>query len=176
MTLRSAWRATLLVLALVARRAWRAAFLVLAGGATLYAAGPPRFTWANSGLRVDHPPAQGGAAVGGALLLAIAAFGMRPRALGLVGGAGVLGLCVLGAERLAWRLEAVDSGLHERTTLGWTRLGWDQVASVDPGPDALVVRSRGGVTVSVGTRAYPPDERTRLERTIARRVREASLR
>lgn len=151
-------------------------FLVLAGGAAAYAVGPPRFTWGNSGLQVEHPPAQGAAAVGGAVLLGAAAFGVRPRALGLLGGAAALGLCVLGAERLAWRLEAIDSGLNERTTFGWTRLGWEEITSVNLQPGALVLRSRHGVTLSLVTRSYPAEERSRLERTIARRVREASLR
>jgi hypothetical protein len=155
---------------------WRTVFLLLAGAATVYSAGPPRFTWANAGLRVDHPPLQGAAAVAGALLLALAAIGMRPRALLVLCVSAAAGLGLLGTERLAWRLEAVETGLNERTTLGWTRLGWQEVASVDSRPDALVVRSRAGVTVSVGTRACPADERQRLERTIARRVREASLR
>jgi hypothetical protein len=157
-------------------RVWRAALLVLAGGAAAYASGPPRFAWANSGLRVDHPPAQGAAALVGALLLGVAAFGARPRALAILGGAAALGLCLLGADRLAWRLDAVDTGLSERTTLGWTRLGWQEIASVDLLPNALLVRSRSGVTVTLGTGAYPADERSRLERTIARRVHEASLR
>ena len=161
---------------LTLRRAWRAVVLLLGSVAASFAAGPPRFTWANNGLRVDHPPTQGLAALVAALLLAVAAVGARPRALGFLGGVTALGLLLLGAERLAWQLEAVDAGLHERTSLGWTRLGWDEVASVDPQRDEVVVRSRNGVTVRVATRAYPPDERTRLERTIARRVREASLR
>jgi hypothetical protein len=157
-------------------RAWRAALVVLAGAATVYAVGPPRFTWANTGLRVDHPPSQGAAGVLGALLIGVAIAGARPRAIGLLGGAASLGLLVLGAARLSWRLEAVDAGLNERTAFGWKRLVWEEVASVDPQPDAVVIRSRSGATVKVATRAYPPDERTRLERTIARRVREASLR
>lgn len=157
-------------------RAWRAALVALAGAATVYAAGPPRFTWANTGLRVDHPPAQGAAAVVGALLVGVAGARARPRALGVLGGAASLGLLVLGAERLSWRLEAVDAGLNERTAFGWKRLAWEDVASVDPQRDVVVVRSRSGATVNVATRAYPPDERTRLERTIARRVREAPLR
>jgi hypothetical protein len=155
---------------------WRTVFLLLAGAATVYSAGPPRFTWANAGLRVDHPPLQGAAAVAGALLLALAAIGMRPRALLVLCVSAAAGLGLLGTERLAWRLEAVDAGLNERTTLGWTRLGWQDVASVDSRPEALIVRSRAGGALTLDTRAYPADERSRLERTIARRVREASLR
>jgi hypothetical protein len=161
---------------LTLRPAARGTLLVLAGVAAAYAFGPLRFTWRNSGLLVDHPPAQAAAAVAGAVLLGAAAFRARPPFLPIVGGAVAFGLCVLGAERLVWRLEAVDAGLSERTALGSTRMGWKEIASVNLQPDALVLRARNGATLFVVTRSYPAEQRSRLERTIARRVREASLR
>jgi hypothetical protein len=148
----------------------------MAGAAAVFAAGPPRFMWTNTGLIVDHHPAQGAAAVAASALLALAAAGSRPRAVAVIGGAVAVMLTLAGAERLVWRLEAADKGLRERSLLGWSEIPWGDVDSVEPSPRALVLRERGGRAISISTSAYPPEQLTRLERTVARRVREASSR
>ena len=101
------------------------------------------------------------------------ALGGRPRSSALAAAAA---LAVLGAQRLAWRVEAVEAGLHERTLTGWTRVAWRDVELVEPRPDAIRLRARDGTSIAVATRGFAPEDRTRLERTIARRVKEAASR
>jgi len=69
---------------------------------------------------------------------------------------------------------AVEAGLHERTLTGWTRVAWREVELVEPRPRAIRLRARHGTSITVATRAFTAEDRTRLERTIARRVREAA--
>jgi hypothetical protein len=159
---------------LSARRAVRLALWALAAAATAFALGPPRSTWENEGLRVRHPPGQVAAAVLGAAALAAAAVPPRPRAFAVLAVGAALGLAGLAAHRLAWRVEAVQSGLHERTLAGWTRIAWQDVESVDSRGASVVVRSRDGRAVALAGRGLGAEDRTRLERTIARRLREAS--
>ncbi len=156
------------------RTAVRLALLALAVGAVALALGGPRFTWENAGLRVEHPPHQGAAALVGAAALAGAALSGRHRPAAAFGLAAAAALGVLGAERLAWRVEAVEAGLHERTLTGWTRIGWQDVERVEARPDAIRLRARGGAAISVSTRSFAAEDRTRLERTIARRVKEVA--
>jgi hypothetical protein len=161
---------------LTARAAGRAALVALAAGAGAAALGPPRFTWGNAGLTVCHPPLQGTAAFLGGALLVAAAWPWRPRRPAIAAFAAAAVLLVLGARRLAWRLEAVEAGLSERSLAGWTRIAWADVEAVVPGAGSVLVRARGGATIAVSTRRFGPEETRRLERTIARRVREASSR
>jgi hypothetical protein len=159
---------------LKARTGVRAALLALAAGAAVAALGAPRFTWQNEGLRVEHPSPQGAAALLGATALAAVAVSGRSRGVVAVGLAAAAALAVLGAHRLAWRVEAVEAGLHERTLTGWTRVAWRDVEVVEPRANALRVGARGGALIVVDTHGFDAEERTRLERTVARRVREAA--
>jgi hypothetical protein len=159
---------------LTSRTAVRVTLLALAAAATVAAFGSPRFTWENAGLRVDHPPHRGAAALLAAAAFAGAALSGRSRPTAAVGLAAAAALGLLGAHRLAWRIEAVEGGLHERTIAGWTRLAWSDVELVEPRPEALRLRARGGREVVVSARGFSTEDRTRLERTIARRVREAA--
>ena len=157
-----------------ARTAVRVTLLALAAAGAVAAFGSPRFTWENEGLRVEHPPHRGVAALLGASALAGAALSGRSRRVAAVGLAAAAALGLLGAHRLAWRIEAVEAGLHERTIAGWTRIAWRDVERVEPRPEALRVRARDGRETVVGARGFSAEDRTRLERTIARRVREAA--
>jgi hypothetical protein len=159
---------------LSARTAVRVTLLALAAAGAVAAFGSPRFTWENEGLRVEHPPHRGVAALLGASALAGAALSGRSRRVAAVGLAAAAALGLLGAHRLAWRIEAVEAGLHERTIAGWTRIAWRDVERVEPRPEALRVRARDGRETVVGARGFSAEDRTRLERTIARRVREAA--
>jgi hypothetical protein len=159
---------------LSARTAVRVALLALAAAGAVAAFGPPRFTWENAGLRVEHPPHRGGAALLGASALAGAALSGRSRPVAAAGLAAAAALGLLGAHRLAWRVEAVEAGLHERTIAGWTRIAWGDVERVEPRPEALRLRARDGREIVVGARGFSAGDRTRLERTIARRVRESA--
>ena len=156
-----------------ARTAVRAALFAFAAAATAVSLAAPRFTWENAGLTVRHPSHQGATALLGAAALAGAALSGVRRAVAVVALAAAGILAVLGAQRLAWRVEAVEAGLHERTLTGWTRVAWRDVELVEPRPDAIRLRARNGTSITVATRDFAPEDRTRLERTIARRVKEA---
>jgi hypothetical protein len=159
---------------LSARTAVRLALLALAAVTAVFAFGSPRFTWQNEGLFVDRPPRQGAAAVVAASALAAAALSGRSRAIAAAGVAAAGALAVLGASRLAWRVEAIQDGLHERTIGGRTRIAWSEVERVEPRQETIRLRARDGTEIVVSTRGFAPEDRTRLERTIARRVREAA--
>lgn len=155
------------------RRAARLLSLTAAVALAALALGGPRFTWANEGVRVEHPRAQPAAAVGAALAVVAAAAGARRRALLVAAGLGAVALAGLAAHRLVWRIDAVDSGLEHRSLGGRVRLGWSDVEAVQPTLRAVSLRARDGTTVVIGTGSFAPEDRVRLERTIARRVREA---
>jgi len=156
------------------RTAVRVASLAFAAASAAFALGPARFTWENEGLRVQHPLQQGVAALLAAIALAGAAPGLRPRVLAGLGLAAALALGALAAQRLRWRVEAVEAGLHERTLAGWTRIAWGDVEAVDSRANAVVLRGRDGPAITLSTRGFDAEDRTRLERTIARRIAEAS--
>ena len=159
---------------MTSRTAVRATLLVLAAVGTVAAFGPPRFTWQNEGLRIDHPPLRAVAALVAAAAVAAAGLSGRSRPAAVAGIASAMALAVLAADRLAWRVEAVQDGLHERTIAGSRAIGWSDVERVEPRPDALRLRARDGTEIVVGASGFAPEDRTRLERTIARRVREGA--
>jgi hypothetical protein len=159
---------------LSARTAVRLALFALAAGTAVFAFGSPRFTWQNEGLLIDRPPRQGAAALVSSAALAAAALSGRSRALAAAGLAATAGLAALGASRLAWRVDAVQDGLHERTIAGWTRIAWSDVERVEPRQETIRVRARDGTEIVVSAGGFAPEDRTRLERTIARRVREVA--
>ena len=156
------------------RRAVRLLLLLLALVLTFVAFGSPSFTWGNEGVRVQHPWAQAVAAFGAALALAGAAFGFARLAPRIALGLAAAVLVALSAHHLAWRLEALDAGVNERSLRGAVSLRWSEIVSVEPTVGAVTLRSRSGKRLVIGTRGFEPDERVRLERTIARRVREAA--
>jgi hypothetical protein len=147
---------------------------ILAGAGLAF--GPARVTWLNSGLRIDYPWPRGAAALfataGSALLAAL----LQNRLLRL--GAAVLAVVglLLGLGLLAYRLEASETGITRAGLLGSTTIAWTDVTRVDTGASALVITDRAEAQVRVGTSDLAPEQRARLERTIARRVREGSSR
>lgn len=138
------------------------------------ALGPPRFTWANTGLQIAHPPAQGLAALLGALALGLSVAGLRTRALRLAGLAVATALATFGGQRLAWRLEALEGGLVERRLTGTIRMPWDKIDRVESRLAEIEVGGRDGARLRIATGGFPPEDRARLERTISRRVRETT--
>jgi hypothetical protein len=159
---------------LSSRTAVRVALLVVAVAAAAAAFGAPRFTWQNDGLRVDHPPWRGLAALVAGTAVAAAGLSGRSRPAAGAALAAAAALAALGAARLAWRVDAVQDGLHERTLAGSKAIAWRDVERVEPRPDALRLRARDGTEIVVAASGFAPEDRTRLERTIARRVREAA--
>ena len=156
------------------RRAVCLLLLVLAAVLTLVALGPPRFTWANDGVHVQYPWAQAVAALAAALALAGAAVGLERRALRVASGVAAMALVGLSAHRLAWRIDAIETGVRERSLRGAVSLRWSDIEAVEPSASAVTLRSRNGTRLVITTHRFEPDERIRLERTIARRVKEAA--
>jgi hypothetical protein len=151
------------------------ALLAAAAVAALAAQGGARLTWENAGVRLQHPPHQAAAALGVAAALAGAALSARPgRLAAALLAAAAVALASQGVRRLVWRVDAVQAGLHERTLSGWTRIDWREVERVQPGPDRIRLRARSGAEIAIATGEMEAEDRTRLERTIARRVREAN--
>jgi hypothetical protein len=159
---------------LSSRRAVRLLLLALSLVLGLVALGPPSFTWGNDGVHVQHAWAQPAAALAAALSLAGVSLGLRRRALQLAAGLAAVGLAALAAHELAWRLDAVETGLRVRSLVGGTSLRWSEIEAVEPHSGLVLVRGKHGVRLVIGTARFEPDERIRLERTIARRVREAA--
>lgn len=157
-----------------AGRAVRLLLLSSALGLAALGLGPPRFTWANQGVVIDHPRSQPAAALGAALALAAAALGARSRGLLLTAWVGGAALSGLAASRFWWRIEVVEAGLHARTLAGSTALRWSDVERVAPRDGSLTLAARDGTSLAIGTTRFAPDERVRLERTIARRVTAAA--
>jgi len=152
----------------------RLLLLLIAVTLATVAFGAPRFTWANEGVVIDHPPAQPLAALAAALALVAAAIGSRRRAL-LAGAAiAAAGLTTLAVLLFAFRVSALESGVDQRSLGRAVHIRWSDVAAVEPRADHVTLRARDGTTLVIATARFQPDERVRLERTIARRVREAA--
>jgi hypothetical protein len=153
---------------------WLLGAAILAGAGL--ASGPARVTWLNTGLRIDYPWPRGAAALvataGSGLLAALS----RHRLLRLgAAGLALVGL-LLGLHLLAYRLEAAETGITLGGLLGSTTIAWGDVTRVETGAQALVITDRAEAQVRVGTNDLAPEQRARLERMIARRVREGSTR
>jgi hypothetical protein len=159
------------------RYTWLAPLLgavVLVLGVLLSTWGPPRLIWLNTGLRADYPwPRAAGAllAAAGAGLLVLAARRSALRAFFAILAATLFGFAL---QRAVYRLEAGAAGLAEHGLRGSTRVAWRDVARVDSEAGDVVVVTTSGERLRLGTRAWDPQAVAQLERTIARRVREAS--
>ncbi|HKC12375.1 MAG TPA: PH domain-containing protein [Vicinamibacteria bacterium] len=138
--------------------------------------GPARVTWLNTGLRIDYPWPRGAAALLATAASALLAALFRHRLLRLgAAGLALVGL-LLGLHLLAYRLEAGETGITLGGLLGSTTIAWGDVTRVETGAQALVITDRTEAQVRVGANDLGPDERARLERMIARRVKESSTR
>ena len=156
----------------------RLAALALAGLAALLlgvwgAAGAPRLTLSNTGLGIDYPILRTLALLAAAAAVAGLAFFLPRRALGVAALVAVTGLSILGLHRLAYRLEVGPVGLSVRDLRGSRRLAWREVTQVEPEAHSLLLRGRGGERVDIDTSGFTAEQRASLERTVARRVREA---
>jgi PH (Pleckstrin Homology) domain-containing protein len=150
-----------------------ASAVVLAG--LVLAFGPPRAVWLNAGLRIEYPWTRGAAALGAALGASGLAVLAHRRALRALAAALASAAALAGAGLLLYRLEALDDGLAERRLTGSSRVAWSEVASVRPEGEALVVSSPQA-RLRIDTGGFTPEQKAGLERTIARRVREAGQR
>ena len=64
-------------------------------------------------------------------------------------------------------------GLSLRDLRGSRRLAWRDVTRVEPEAHSLSLQGRGGERVDIDTSGFAAEQRASLERTVARRVREA---
>ena len=60
-----------------------------------------------------------------------------------------------------------------RDLRGSRRLAWRAVTRVEPEAHALLLQGRGDESVDIETSGFTAEQRASLERTVARRVREA---
>jgi hypothetical protein len=147
--------------------------LVLLMAGAVLAAGPPRFTWLNRGLRIDYPWPRAAGVVAAATGAALVGAVLPRRSLRVGVWAVAVAALAHGLDLFVYRVEATDAALVERWLLGTTAIAWKDVARVEAGSSALVVTDRDESQIRLRTAAFSPEDRARLERTIARRVREA---
>ena len=135
--------------------------------------GPPVLTLLNTGLSVHHPwrhPVGALGATAGAALLAWAS----PRRWAQIIFVALGALSIVVAIHLtAYRIDADQTGLASRGLFGATRIPWPDVAGVDGDANQVVVTGKDQTKIRVDTTDFRPDQRATLDRTIARRVREA---
>ena len=156
----------------------RSALLALASLAALLlglwgAWGAPRLTLSNAGLGIDYPALRSLALLGAAAVAAVLVFVLPRRALGVLALVAVTGFSILGLHRLAYRLEVGPAGVSVRDLRGSRRLAWRDVTRVEPDPHSLLLQGRGGDRALIDTSGFTPEQRASIERTVARRVREA---
>lgn len=154
--------------------------IALLGGAALLLAGAflaaqqqPRFTWLNTGVRVDYPLAAAAWALAAALGAVLAALALNRAARLALAGLAVVAL-VFAAQLLRYRVAIEDAGLMERGLLGTRTLLWKDVARVESGSRLLVVWGRAEEQLRINASAFAAEDRARLDRTLSRRIRESA--
>jgi hypothetical protein len=160
------------------RRRLRLAVLGVGGAAllagALLCAGPPRLTWINDGLRVDYPWPRALAALAAAAGAAVLAASLRRAGVRVAFALLSLAALAVATHRFRYTLEVGGDGIVESGLTVPTKMGWGDVGRVDSRGGDLTVTAASGARVAVSTRGWPPHEVAQLERTIARRVREAA--
>lgn len=147
--------------------------LLLLAGALLAARQQPRFTWLNTGVRVEYPPAAAAWALLAAVGAVLAALASRRAARIALAGLALASL-VFAAQLARYRVAIEDAGLLERGLLGARTLAWKDVARVESGSRLLVVWGRGEEQVRINASAFAAEDRARLDRTLSRRIRESA--
>jgi hypothetical protein len=137
--------------------------------------GAPRMTVFNNAIQVAYPGRYGLAAFVAALG-ATALFVLVPRRPVRLAAAIAGGLALLfSMDRLGYRLEASHEALVSRSFGVTTRLGWNEISQVTVGlDDTKIVTAKKRITLDTG--GLPADDAAIINRTIARRISEASLR
>ena len=154
------------------RNAIVAGALVVAAVALYLSLGPPRVLWLNAGLTLAYDGTKGLAALVAAAAVAALAF-LTPRRAGRVAAlVAASGLLVFGVHRLVYRVDAAADAIAARNILGTTRIPWKAVTRIDATPGHLTAVA-DGAAIRIGTASLSADERAALERTVARRLREA---
>jgi hypothetical protein len=152
--------------------------LDLAAGAAALAAfllslGPPRLVWLNEGPRLDYPSGHAAAAALAAVALVVLGLLRKSglaRALFAVAALYALASAI---DLALYSVLAAEPALTVRTLAGTRAIPWKDVLGIDLLPDQLVIRSATGPLV-ISTQGINPVDRPRFERTLSRRVREAT--
>lgn len=147
-------------------------------GATIFLAGvvyafsqAPRFVWLNTGVHIAHVWPVWAAALAAGLGAGLAAWALRGRPR--IAVLALAAFSLAGALHLAlYDVGAEDAGLTERDLFGTTRLAWKDVSRVDSGTRWIFVWGKDESRVRIDAAAFAPEDRARLDRTIARRVKE----
>jgi predicted DNA-binding transcriptional regulator AlpA len=146
--------------------------LFLLGG--VLSRGPARLTVLNDALRIDYPARLAGwaaLAACAALAGAILARATWARALLVLFAVAT----ALAAGRLTlYRLEADGQGFTARGLLGGQRLRWAEIESVALTLDGFSLRTAGAGEHRHDTTGLRPADRAVFDRSLARRIREAS--
>jgi hypothetical protein len=144
--------------------------MIAAGG--WLSLGATQLTVHNNAMRVDYPSGYAaGAVFAAAGFFVMAALLRRPRLRYAVAGAGMLALA-LAAQRLTYRLEASNDALITREFGVTRRVAWRDIAEITVGTDGTFVVMADARRIAMDT-GLPPDEAAMINRTVARRVREA---
>jgi hypothetical protein len=156
----------------------RYVLLALAGLAVLLLGfwgveGPPRLTLSNTGLGIDYPTLRALAALAAAAGAAALAVVVPRRALGVAAVVAAAAFSIFGLHRLVFRLGVGQGGLFLRDLSGSRRMAWRDVTRVEPQPHTLELLGHGPERLEIDTSSFTAEQRASLERTIARRVKEA---
>jgi hypothetical protein len=152
----------------------------IAGAATvvagaIFAFGAPRLTLLNAGFRVDYPHGRAMAAALAAAGAALLALGLRPRWARACCAAVAVAALAVAAQRISYRLEVDGRGVVSRQWGGRTAVAWSDVSRVESGPARIVVWGGPETRLAVDTSSFRSDQRAALDRAIARRVMERSV-
>ena len=147
-----------------------------AAGATLLfigIGGAPQLTLQNDAISIDYPAHQGLAllAVAG---LAAAAARRATRPMRYTLAALAVTFVGLGAARLSFSVVASGDELRQESLFGKTVLPWAAISKVELGAERIVAWGAGDEPIRIGTTRLTAAQRASLERTISRRVHEAS--
>lgn len=151
----------------------RAVTFAAALAALPFASAPPRVLWQNAGPSIQYPLVAWVGALAAALALAGLSISLpkgRSRAVALV-LAGALALW--SGHLLAYRLNATERGLTQRSLAGSSAVAWREVTGVELEASHIRVHGPNG-TLEISSQRIAPEDRARLERTISREVREAA--
>ena len=136
-------------------------------------AGAPRLTLRNDAILIDYPAQVGLALIAAAALVAIGASRAR-RAGRFTLVALALSFAGLGTGRLAYSMVASGEELRQKSLFGSRVLAWKTISRVDLEAGRIVAWGAGDTRIRVGTARLTADQRASLERTISRRVYEAT--
>ena len=141
--------------------------------ALIGAGGAPRLTLRNDAISIDYPASLGLALIAAAALVgagASRAHGARRFTLAAL----TLACAGLGIGRLTYSVAADGKALQQKSLFGQKVLAWTIISRVDLEPKRIVAWGAGGTTIRIPTARFTAEQRASLERTISRRVYDAT--